>query len=57
MPEKNSGENKMYVKNVYIMEKIGLQRNAILCRDIPGKIKNISDRKTFYNQPNEHSSR
>ena len=27
----------------------GLQRNAILCRVIPGKIKNISDRNNFYN--------
>ena len=27
----------------------GLQRNTILCRVIPGKIKNISDSHTFYN--------
>ena len=27
----------------------GLQKKAILCRGIPGKIKNISDRNTFYN--------
>ena len=27
----------------------GLQRKAILCGGIPGKIKNISDRNTFYN--------
>ena len=26
-----------------------LQRKAILCGVIPGKIKNISDRNTFYN--------
>ena len=25
MPEKNSGENKMYVKNVYIMEKMAFK--------------------------------
>ena len=27
----------------------GLQRMAILCGCIPGKIKNLSDRNTFYN--------
>ena len=37
-----------FVRKKYNGEN-GLQRKAILCGGIPGKIKNISDRNTFYN--------
>ena len=37
-----------FVWKKYNGEK-GLQRKAILCGVIPGKIYNISDRNTFYN--------
>ena len=37
-----------FVRKKYNGEN-GRQRKAILCGGIPGKIKNISDRNTFYN--------
>ena len=44
---KTPGEMK-FVWKKYNREN-GLQRLAILCGVIPGKIKNLSDRNTFYN--------